>query len=164
MEFSPTFLDFSSWIYLFWKQTKINLVSKYFRFYLTEQVAFWHKIMLQNMQITLFFNFQSSEKEIHNSKIYEWNEEKKSCNNNIYFFIIQWVCTSPIRYLLEIFEKICCFKNIYCFVRIFSNWFLWNLKTHRYLNSKLRVGIAESMTEFKGFKNTQIASSFNIDF
>ena len=40
MEFSPTFLDFSSWIYLFWKQTKINLVSKYFRFYLTEQVAY----------------------------------------------------------------------------------------------------------------------------
>ena len=41
MEFSPTFLDFSSWIYLFWKQTKINLVSKYFRFYLTEQVALY---------------------------------------------------------------------------------------------------------------------------
>ena len=44
MEFSPTFLDFSSWIYLFWKQTKINLVSKYFRFYLTEQVAYRYKI------------------------------------------------------------------------------------------------------------------------
>ena len=42
MEFSPTFLDFSSWIYLFWKQTKIDLDSKYFRFYLTEQVAYRH--------------------------------------------------------------------------------------------------------------------------
>ena len=40
MEFSPTFLDFSSWIYLFWKQTKINLVSEYFRKLLSPEIFF----------------------------------------------------------------------------------------------------------------------------
>ena len=40
MVFSPNFSDFSSWIQIFWKKTKINLVSKYFRIYLTEQVGF----------------------------------------------------------------------------------------------------------------------------
>ena len=39
MVFLPNFSDFSSWIQIFWKKTRINLVSKYFRIYLTEQVG-----------------------------------------------------------------------------------------------------------------------------
>ena len=40
MVFSPNFSDFSSLIQISWKKTKINLVSKYFRIYLTEQVGY----------------------------------------------------------------------------------------------------------------------------
>ena len=129
MEFSPTFLDFSSWIYLFWKQTKINLVSKYFRFYLTEQVAFWHKIMLQNMQITLFFNFQSSEKEIHNSKIYEWNEEKNLVTTINISFIIEWVCTSPIGYYWR-FLKIFAVSKIFIVLCVYFPTDLYGIQRH----------------------------------
>ena len=55
MEFSPTCLDFSSWIYLFWKQTKINLVSKYFQFYLTEQVAYYVVSVKSTVKISSIF-------------------------------------------------------------------------------------------------------------
>ena len=39
MVFFPTFSEFFPWIQIFWKKTKINLVSKYFRIYLSEQLG-----------------------------------------------------------------------------------------------------------------------------
>jgi hypothetical protein len=40
MVFLPNFSDFSSWIQIFWKKTKINLVYGFFRLYLAEQVGY----------------------------------------------------------------------------------------------------------------------------
>ena len=49
MVFLPNFSDFSSWIQIFWKKTKINLVSKHFRNYLTEQVGYCLFIAVSNI-------------------------------------------------------------------------------------------------------------------
>ena len=40
MVYLPNFSDFSFWIQIFWKKTKIDLVSKYFQIYLSEQVDY----------------------------------------------------------------------------------------------------------------------------
>ena len=43
MVFFPTFSGFFPWIQIFWKKTKINLVSEYFPIYLSEQLGLCQK-------------------------------------------------------------------------------------------------------------------------
>ena len=52
MVFSPTFYDIS----LFWKKTKINLVSKYFQIYLSEQVGLCQEFSESSETFFIFYH------------------------------------------------------------------------------------------------------------